>query len=154
MNARASAGESKRAISAMSAPPMKDLDPAPVSTTQRRSAFWEVRDWRVWGRASRREVLRAFSLVGREIVTCAIVPVLRRVRVVRIEGGVRGMVIYDMVLRKLLAELCMQGSLYLSLLEDRKSPILNAGKGYEMPRKSGDIQESYGDRANRTKNNA
>lgn len=47
MKFRAEAGESKRAISAISAPPMKDLGPAPVRTMQRRDGFLEVREARV-----------------------------------------------------------------------------------------------------------
>lgn len=82
---RAEAGEPRRAISAISAPPMKDLGPAPVRIMQIRSLCWEVRESMAWGSWVRREVLRAFSLVGREIVRWAIVPVARWARRVRID---------------------------------------------------------------------
>lgn len=86
MKLRAEDGESRAAISAMSAPPMNDLGPAPVRTTARRSAFADVMDFRVEGRVVRRWVFRAFSLAGRDIVTWAIVPVVRRVMFVRMVG--------------------------------------------------------------------
>lgn len=82
---RAEAGESRRAISAISAPPTKAFGPAPVRIMQSRSLFWEVRELIVRGSWVRRGVLRAFSLVGREIVRWAIVPDLRWVRRVRID---------------------------------------------------------------------
>lgn len=86
MKLRAEDGESRAAISAMSAPPMNALGPAPVRTTARRSAFAEAMDFRVEGRVVRRGVFRAFSLAGRDIVTWAIVPVVRRVMFVKMVG--------------------------------------------------------------------
>lgn len=90
MNASAARGEFNCAISDISAPPMKDLGPAPVRTMPRRSSFWDVIDSTVFGSCSRRGVLRAFSLAGREIVRWAIDPVVLRVMLVRIValGGI------------------------------------------------------------------
>lgn len=84
MNPRAAAGESNAAISLRSAPPMKDLGPAPVRIMARRSLFVSVISLMVDGSWVRRGVFRAFCFVGRVIVIFARVPVLRRVRVVRI----------------------------------------------------------------------
>jgi hypothetical protein len=89
---RAEAGESRNAISAISAPPMKAFGPAPVRIMQRRSLFWEVREWIAWGSWVRRGVLRAFSFVGREIVRWAIVPVARWVRRVRSDIVMKGLI--------------------------------------------------------------
>jgi hypothetical protein len=72
---------------------MKDLDPAPVRMMQRRSAWLAVRVLMIWGNWVRRGLLRAFSLAGREIVRWAIVPLVRRVRAVRTEAGVEGIVV-------------------------------------------------------------
>jgi hypothetical protein len=85
MKLRAEEGESRAAISAMSAPPMNDLEPAPVRMTARRSLLADM-EFRVEWRDVRRGVFRAFSLEGREIVMWAIVPVLRRVMAFRIWG--------------------------------------------------------------------
>lgn len=71
---------------------MKAFGPAPVRIMQRRSLFWEVRELMAWGSWVRRGVLRAFSLVGREIVRWAIVPVLRWVRRVRIDIVMAGLI--------------------------------------------------------------
>lgn len=84
MNPRAAAGVFNAAISFRSAPPMKDLAPAPVSIMARRSLFVSVICLIVGGSWIRRGVFRAFCFVGRVIVILARVPVLRRVRVVRI----------------------------------------------------------------------
>lgn len=86
MKLRAADGESRDAISAMSAPPINALEPAPVKITARRAACDDVIDFMVDGRERRMGVLRAFSFEGRDIVKWAIVPVPfgRRVMVFRI----------------------------------------------------------------------
>lgn len=85
----------------MSAPPMKDLGPAPVRTMARRSVVSVLTFLMDWGRESSRGVFRAFSLFGREIVIWAIVPALRRVRVVRIDGVGMVMVVLVVMLMRI-----------------------------------------------------
>lgn len=70
----------------------------------RRSVVSLVTFLMVVGRNSRRGLFRAFSLLGREIVIWAIVPALRRVRVVRIDGV--GMVILVVLLVVVIGVLC------------------------------------------------
>lgn len=72
MNILAAAGfGGMAAISAMSAPPMKDLGPAPVRIMASRLGWEEVSVWIVVGSAVRRWLFNALSFAGREIVMVA-----------------------------------------------------------------------------------
>ena len=85
-------------------------------------------------------MFRAFSLVGRVIVMVAMVLVGRWVRVVRID-----MLLIWWVKESVRAWLgfgfegVCEISYRCGVLKDRESPILNAGKGYEVPRRVGDM---------------
>lgn len=72
---------------------MNDLGPFPVTTIPSRLVwFWVQTLSRVCWNSLNRVLLREFSFEGREIVMCAILPLWRGVRCVRIvprgEGGI------------------------------------------------------------------
>lgn len=93
MNFRAAAASGRVDSSVRSAPPMKDFGPAPVRVMARRLGVLEI--WcRVEVRVVRRGVVREFSFLGRVIVRWAILVVLWRVQVVRIDILVFGGRIY------------------------------------------------------------
>lgn len=75
MNLRAAVALGRVDSSVRSAPPMKDLGPAPVRVTARRFGVFEIED-RVSVRDFKRGVEREFSFLGREIVRWAILEVL------------------------------------------------------------------------------